>query len=295
MLEKLIRDIKIKRPFGIFLSGGLDSGILAALLQPDFAITCNFEGDYYDELEYAKITAEYLKIPLTIIRPDGDDFKEVMEKGLKILGKPVQSVSLYPWYKIMEKVKGQRMVNGEGSDETFGGYTRFIILQKIQEMYEMESLKGYYLMLNSIFGSIAQVHSKLCGVNPEKLVNRYQEKIGLINQLGWAEFTESLPPLIDLERKFAKHFDIDLYQPFMNKEIQEYGWSLSDSEKIQGEKRKIKVLEIAEKYLPEKVWQRRDKKGFVSPCNEWCGSLNKYDKTNYLKFQNEIVANLADL
>jgi len=288
MLEKLLKEIKIERPFGIFLSGGLDSGILAAILKPDFAITCNFKGEYYDELEYATAICDHLNIPQTIIKPDGKDFRKVLGKALKIIGNPVNSVSIYPWYKIMEQVKGKRMVGGEGADETFGGYSRFLILQKIDELYQMESLQGYKPMLDSIFGSFADVHSKLCGIPKEKLTERYLEKTGIINQISWAEFMEGLSSVVDMEEKLAKYFDIDLYLPFLDPKVQEYGWSLTDNKKIQGEIRKLKIYEIAKKYLPEKVWQRKDKKGFISPANEWCGQ-DKYNKDNYLKLQKELL------
>ena len=292
-LEKILKRKKIERPFGIFLSGGLDSGILAALLKPDFAITCNFKGEFYDELAYTEATAKHLKIPLTIITPDGSDFKPVLEKALKVIGNPVNSVSIYPWYKIMEKVTkmgAKRMVGGEGCDEAFGGYSRYLILKKIHELYNMESLKGYGPLLDSIFTSFIDTHSRISGIDKEILKKRYKEKEdkGIINQIGWAEFNESLEPIRQMELRLAKYFGLDMYLPFYDKEVQDYGWSLKDDEKIKGETRKLAVYNIAKKYLPTRVYERKDKKGFGSPANEWCGSKNKYDKTKYLELQREI-------
>lgn len=297
MLEKLLRDAgkSIPRPFGIYLSGGLDSGILAALLKPDFAITCNFQGEYYDELEYATEITKHLGIKHYVIQPNGNDFKEVVAEVLRILEakEPVQSVSIYPWFKIINAAKVWQpaaMVGGEGSDETFGGYSRYLILQKIHELYGMESLKGYRPMLDSIFGSFTQVHSKMCGVSPEILEKRYEEKEGgIISKVSWAEFNESLPPLVNMEKKLHEYFNVPFYLPFYDEKVQEYGWSLKDEERIKGEIRKLQVYKIAKKYLPEKVWARKDKKGFVSPCNEWSGSENKYDKSAYLKLQEDAI------
>jgi len=294
MLETLLK-MKIKRPFGIFLSGGLDSGILAALLKPDFAISCNFQGEFYDELEYAYAIVEELGMEHFVIQPDEDDFKETLAQALGILKRPVNSVSIYPWMKIMSAAKdlgAERMVGGEGSDEVFGGYSRYLILKGINDLYENESLKGYKPMLDSIYGSQVAVHSKLCGVSQETLLKRYDEKEGFLNKIGWAEYNESLQSIINMEKKFAEHFGIELYLPFTNRKVLDYGFSLTDEEKIQGEIRKLKVYEIAKKYLPEKVWQRKDKKGFGSPCNEWCGSKSKYDKSKYLQVQKECLSSL---
>jgi asparagine synthetase B (glutamine-hydrolysing) len=182
------------------------------------------------------------------------------------------------------------MIGGEGSDETFGGYSRYLILQKIHELYQMESLQGYIPMLDSIFGSFIKVHSKLCGISEEVLEKRYKEREGkgIINQIGWAEFNESLEPIHQMEISLAKHFDIDLRLPFYDADVQQYGWSLTDENKIQGERRKVKVLEIAEKRLPRLVWRRKDKKGFVCPANKWSGSESDYDKTKYMELQTKL-------
>lgn len=299
MLEKLLRDAgkAIPRPFGIYLSGGMDSGVLAALLKPDFALTLNFDGEYYRELDFAKATAEYLGIKHFVVEPNGEDFKEVVAKVLEILQaeKPIGSVSIYPWYKIINAamaLKPVAMVGGEGSDETFGGYSRYIILQKLKEIYDTESLAGYKPMLDSLLGSLTQVHSKMCGVSCETLEKRYAEKEGgFLTKVGWAEFNESLPPLVNMEKKLHEYFKIPFYLPFYDEKVQEYGWSLKDNERVKGEIRKVKVYQLAKKYLPEKVWNRKDKKGFVSPCNEWAGSKDKYDKTAYLKMQDDIINN----
>ena len=296
LLSKLLKEASknIPRPFGIFLSGGLDSGILAALLKPDVAITCNFQGEFYDELEYAYAITQHLDIKHYVIQPDKDDFKPLLKKALTILGKSVNSVSIFPWYYSMQCARDlgmKTMVGGEGADEVFGGYSRYLILKGINNLYEMESLKGYYPMLEKTIGSISTIHSKMTGVSYETLEKRYEQKQGFLNQIGWAEYKESLPSVIDMQMRFAKHFSIEHYLPFMLKRIADYGFSLKDNEKINGEERKLKVLEIAKELLPEKVWKRKDKKGFVCPVNEWCGSKSKYDKEKYLKLQNEIINN----
>jgi len=296
LLSKLLWEAEknIPRPFGLFLSGGLDSGILAALLKPNIAISCHFEGEFYDELEYAYAITKALEIEHYVIQPDKDEFKPMLTEAMKILKKPVNSVSIFPWFKIMSAAKDlgmKTMVGGEGSDEVFGGYSRYLILRGINDLYKMESLQGYHPLLEQTVGRIADIHSRMIKVNPGDLIKRYHEKKGFLNQIGWAEFNESLPPIVEMEKSFAKHFGIDLHLPFINKEIVDYGFSLFDSQKIEGERRKLQILNIAEKYLPSKIWKRKDKKGFVCPANEWLESENKWDKTNYIKLQEELCLN----
>ena len=61
MLEAILKRVirKIPVPYGIFLSGGLDSVLLAALSKPDYAMTCSIKE--CSELEYAEKVANHLK------------------------------------------------------------------------------------------------------------------------------------------------------------------------------------------------------------------------------------------
>jgi len=215
MLEKLknllLEEIKkVPRPFGVFLSGGMDSAILTALSKPDFVITCNFPlGEKYDELKYAQIVARYFKIPLTIIRPRKEDFKEDLVKAIKIIGQPTNSVSIVPWYKLMEATKGKIMINGEGADELFGGYSRYLILKQVFELYKRPELKNYKPTLDFLFKDI---HSRL--VEKELKYVYEKDKTDMENAMN-LEFNETLPDILFMERRLSEHFDVDFYQPFM--------------------------------------------------------------------------------
>lgn len=122
-------------PLGAFLSGGLDSSSVVALMassmrEPVKTISAGFEeGGYYDELKYARIVAEHF----------GTDHQEVIlnMRDLKILPKivwhfdePVPDPSSIPEYLISQKAKKVVTVAlvGEGSDELFMGYRQYRIL-----------------------------------------------------------------------------------------------------------------------------------------------------------------------
>src|SRR3990167_6576053 len=72
--ERLLKKIKPpKRPFGMFVSGGIDSALLAALLKPDVIFTARFPfGPKYDEYEYTLATVKHLglekRLQTTIVR-----------------------------------------------------------------------------------------------------------------------------------------------------------------------------------------------------------------------------------
>lgn len=292
-LEDLLK-VKIKRPFGIFLSGGIDSGILAALLKPDYAITCSFdprqEGEKYSELSSAIEIAGHLKIPLTILVPQKVNVKLDFEDAVNIIGKPIGSVSIYSWYQIMKKASElgfKRMVGGEGGDELFGGYARYIILDKVAEMYRSEELKHYKPMLDKIFGSINKLHEFIVGSTKTSEF----PQTDVISHIGKWEYENTLPDIVLMEKQLAKHFGIDLYLPFMQKSVKDFALKLPEKDKIRGYLTKVHLRDIANKYLPYHIAFRKHKQGFISPILKWLELEGDYefDKNKYLEYQKEIL------
>ena len=278
ILKKEIK--KIPRPFGLYLSGGIDSGILAALAKPDFAVTCRFEeGEKYDEYEYADKIAKHLNIPLRIVKPQKYTFEGFLHDAVKIIGKPINSVSIVPWYCLMAETQGQTMINGEGADEQFGGYARYLILKQIFELYEQPELENYKPMLDSLFGS---VHTKMIGI---------ESNADSLARVMSFEFRETLPDIIFMEKQLAKHFKVDFHQPFMSHAVKQFAKELPSKYKIKGFETKFLLREMARKYLPSSVANRKCKSGLVAPVNKWMGWMEKgeFNKEEYMKHQRKIL------
>jgi len=282
-LEELLRNeiSRIPKPYGIFLSGGIDSAILAALSEPEFAVTCNFPlGEKYDELEYAQIIARHLHIPLEVVRPQKRYFKTDLERAVKIIGQPVNSVSIAPWYNLMKYCARKTMINGEGADELFGGYSRYLILKQVFELYKRPELKNYRPTLDFLF---PKIHSRLV---EKRMPEEYNiEKVMAI------EYNRTLPDVLLMERRLASHFNVDFRQPYMSPEIKRFAEDLPLEKKIDGWKTKVILKELAAKYLPEKIVKRNSKKGLVCPINVWMGwtgARGEFDKKKYMKLQHKI-------
>lgn len=280
ILKKQMKNIP--RPFGIFLSGGIDSGILAALSKPNFAITCNFPlGEKYDELKYAKMIARKLGISLTIVKPQQETFKNSLKDAVKIIGQQINSVSIVPWYCLMAEAQGKTMINGEGADELFGGYTRYIILNKIYELYNAPELKNYIPTLDFLFKGI---HSKL-------IEKQMPEMRDIEKAMMW-EYDNNLPDILFMETKLAEHFNVDFIQPFMSPEVRDFAWSLPLDKKIKGRTTKVILRKLSKRYLPKKIIEREDKKGLVAPVNKWMGWTGvrgEFDKVKYMEFQQKCL------
>jgi asparagine synthase (glutamine-hydrolysing) len=126
-----------ERPVGVFLSGGLDSSVVAAIAakqaaHPIVALTATFPGSDLDEAEYARQVAAHLGIEhkLTELTPAGfDDLKQSVDVVEDLVSDP----ALMPYIAVSRRARESLTVAlvGEGSDETNVGYRSFLVLQNM--------------------------------------------------------------------------------------------------------------------------------------------------------------------
>jgi asparagine synthase (glutamine-hydrolysing) len=122
-------------PIGAYLSGGLDSSAVAALASrkygSDFlAFTGKFSFDRaYDESDYARAVAAANDFTLHEIDITVNDFIDHIRKVIYHLDYPVAGPGSFPQYMVSGLARQHRKVvlGGQGGDEIFGGYVRYLI------------------------------------------------------------------------------------------------------------------------------------------------------------------------
>ena len=122
-------------PVGAYVSGGRDSSIVAALASKyessDFkSFTGKFSyGEGYDESKYAKDLADQFDFDLHQLDIKSHDFVSSIEKIIYHLDEPVAGPGSFPQYHISQLASQHRKVvlGGQGGDEIFGGYARYLI------------------------------------------------------------------------------------------------------------------------------------------------------------------------
>jgi len=122
-------------PLGAYLSGGLDSSIVASLaakhVDTDFmGFTGKFSFDAeYDESHYARAVAVESGFQLHEIDMTADDFIQNIRKVIYHLDYPVAGPGSFPQYMVSGLARKYRKVvlGGQGGDEIFGGYVRYLI------------------------------------------------------------------------------------------------------------------------------------------------------------------------
>jgi asparagine synthase (glutamine-hydrolysing) len=121
-------------PVGAYMSGGLDSSIVATLASQHQRGLLGFngkflEGDAYDESRYARDVAEQCGFTLHEATVTAGDFVESIEKVIYHLDYPVAGPGSFPQFIVSRLAAAHRKVvlGGQGGDETFGGYARYLI------------------------------------------------------------------------------------------------------------------------------------------------------------------------
>jgi asparagine synthase (glutamine-hydrolysing) len=124
-------------PLGVFLSGGLDSSAVAALMTrirrgPIQTFSVGYPEHAYSELPYARAVAQHLKSDHHEVSMTGDDFFEALPKLIWHEDEPIawpSSVSLF-FVAGLAREHVKVVLTGEGSDETLAGYSRYAFTLK---------------------------------------------------------------------------------------------------------------------------------------------------------------------
>ena len=132
--RRLISDV----PLGAFLSGGVDSSLVVALMAQETggqveAVTMGFDDPAFDERPHARRVAERWGVRLHehVLRADAvADLPEIIWH----YGQPLADVSIVPTYYVARAAKEHVTVvlNGDGGDELFGGYARPVLARAAQ-------------------------------------------------------------------------------------------------------------------------------------------------------------------
>ena len=302
--ESLKLRLRADVPVGVSLSGGIDSSAVVSSLIKDFKLTelntfsavfgknePTDESVFIDEFKSMVKNMHYTY-------PDANTFFNDFEQFIEAHNEPVPDTGPYAQFKVMELASKHVTVtlDGQGADEQLAGYHYFfgsyylellkklkwgrLISENIQYLKKHHSLNamkyavyyalpaGFQTKVNAnIYPSVSKkfIEHEKGDLTINKML--YQPKD--LNDLLFRHFEYKLEHLLRWEDLNAMHFSIESRVPFLDYRLVEATLNSPSNQKIyQGETKHI-LRESIKDILPQKIINRKDKKGFSNPRDKW--------------------------
>ncbi len=297
--KRLISDV----PLGVFLSGGVDSSIVVALMTKIIspsqiqAFSIGFKEKGFDESPYAKLVAKHLGIDHHLKIFSQEEISEQVLKIVQFLDEPMADPSLLPTLLLSSFTqKGVKVaLSGDGGDENFAGYPKYLAhwFLKKTSIHRLP----LYLLANLFSGKIKtflryssyplhlrnqlwispfslQEVENLTGKKMELFedIRRYHKAFNGKDALDEAFFLDIKLTLSDLylvkTDRASMATSLEVRCPFLDRKLVEFCAQIPARLKLKGFKTKSLLKEIAGEFLPREV-VFRPKMGLGIPLARW--------------------------
>ena len=310
--ESVSRRLVSERPLGSFLSGGYDSTVVTAYMAKLMSekvqtYSIGFHNAQFNEAHHAKQVANYLGTNHheEILSPDP---ALVVEKISHVLDQPFADSSVVPTYLLAKFARENLIValGGDGGDEVFGGYDRYLATPVMQKLNPFLGLarSGLNFVGKQSFGNTRKINRVGSQLSPKpSLAARYSSILSLTQP---HELSTLLNPnfqtkaaetaylhqfnfgaITSFDRMIRSDFDaylpgdllvkvdiatmangLELRSPMLDVNVVEWGVSLPRKYKIKGFETKHILKDVARSLVPANLIDR-PKMGFGIPRAEW--------------------------
>jgi asparagine synthase (glutamine-hydrolysing) len=301
---------------GSCLSGGLDSSTIVSIAaglrsgefgaapltrrereaSPQLVFFAEFRESGIDERPYVDAVVEATGIALRTTTPSSGSFINSLDEIVWHQDEPFGSTSIVAQHHVMKLARESGvtvLLDGQGADETFGGYAGFVTsrlssairqgeigkLVRLPGLGPRESLRA----LRDVMRGTPQRPTKLAFFKPltdyvgdrvrraERLEPDRTPLPGtLLGQILWDQVsTTSLPSLLRYEDRSSMTFSIEARVPYLDYRIVEAALALPDRLRVQDDLRKVALQRAAIGIAPAAVLARRDKVAFQTPQGRW--------------------------
>ena len=314
--DSLLRDAVGRRlvadvPLGAFLSGGVDSSLVVAIMsqlrsEPVETVTVGFEDPRFDERPFARLVAQRWRANAHeyVLPPD-----EIQNLPLIIwhYGQPMADVSILPTFAVARRAREHVTVvlNGDGGDEAFCGYSRPMVARAAQLCRGWIPLgaQGSVRKLMCLLGRRGQLLATalatdarssfvyergfrgcrarlyhpdallgIAGLDPDEHYRQAWTRADGptdADRVLSAELTTYLPDqlLSKMDAATMAH-SLEARSPLLDTRLLEFAATIPIEQLTKGWETKYLLKRLAARYVPREVLYRR-KQGFVMPVSRW--------------------------
>lgn len=307
-------------PFGVTLSGGIDSSAIASVMKNYLAgeqelniLSAVTPGSRQDESKFIDIMGKYLqsKVHKVQLGWDPKDTWDLMRKATWHNDSPLGSFSNVAHYLLMQKANQLGItviLSGQGADELLCGYKKYLgfylqILFRSRQYYKCIKVLAGFIINKSIITqfNLSEAKRYLPSLMSTKGIDIRGDRLkGYCHRrlsLGGSEtmigrqcddLTKfSVPFLTHYEDRMSMAWSREIRLPFLDYRLIELFINLQTDYKLNNGWTKYIFRKAFVNCLPEKIVWRKDKQGFINPQGEW---LRKELKRDVLKlFSNDAL------
>ena len=298
-------------PLAVFLSGGIDSSLVAAVAARQTTalrtFSIGFDDARYDETRHAEAVAQHIRSDHVTfrVRPD---LMALLPDMVRHFGEPFADATALPTFILSEETRRHVTVvlSGDGGDEGFGGYPWYQTAARLKRMRALVPagmLSGQpgrigraasllrldnadrYAALRSFIhphearslyaGDLATARQSAMD-GSRRLAAHYRNTAGSdLNRMRSVDLTsylaDCLLPKTDVS---TMAFALEARAPLLDREVLRFAQSLPDHWLIRKGSGKLILRKLLDRYLPNEIMQR-PKQGFSLPLREWFLSAHR--------------------
>jgi asparagine synthase (glutamine-hydrolysing) len=292
-------------PVGVFLSGGVDSSLIAALATKTTnekikTFSVSFDEKGFDESMYAQQVANHLKTDHHVIKCNYNEGIDLIENFSHYYDEPFADSSAIPSMLLAKYTKEHVTValSGDGGDESFIGYHRYNWVRYMNKIYSLP--KPIRRALSSTLNVLPHYKLKVIGsvIESDSVSNAYLSTLydpnpsylegSIENPTDFEEFKylnhnnkNIFERISDFDLKAYLNWDIntkvdrasmayslEARAPLMDYNVVDFARSLPTDFKFQKNNQKRILKDVLYKHVPKEIFNR-PKAGFSMPFKEW--------------------------
>lgn len=290
-------------PVGVFLSGGIDSSLVAAMAAKNSpgkvkTFSVKFKEEGFDESSYAQAVANHIGTQHTNIECSVDEGLDLIKNVTQFYDEPFADASAIPSMLLAKHTRKHVTValSGDGGDESFLGYTRYQWMMNANKAFAFPSIlrKPFGRLLHMAPNYRLKVIAQGLGLNSIEdfyiysmagLDNSWIESPFDLTATDSRKYLEGKMPLAqrmgdfdlksyliwDINTKVDRAsmaFSLEARAPLLDYKVVDFARSLPVDFKFQKGNQKRILKDVLYQYAPKELFDR-PKAGFTMPFKEW--------------------------